>query len=402
MPTTPEDAIRAIESVPLLDCDEIERAEQPLRSLCAALERCGYRQLAYLPTAHSPWMLPREPLTLYHALRRDRIQLFRASALPSLHRRLLSDEAEALTRILFHGAAMQSTRIRAILGDELVEALREARVFVDTGSALVSMLRVVPLPSRLLLCDRPHHRHADAEPVWFGADSLTLMLHLECELTGQRFARGIDLCSGSGVQAFALAPHVDEVRGVDLNPRAVALARISAGLRPAEHVSFVCGDLAGAFDDEPYDVVASNPPFVAMPESERGGYLDGYGGPLGLDMVERILAALSSGLSEGGRAYLIFDSPVVGGRDLAKERLKEYAREQRVEILMSPLQFLLSDDFAQHQVANGIERLVVYIARITRTGRAGLEVGRMPPLRGAITAARVRRLRQRLIREAPR
>lgn len=84
--------------------------------------------------------------------------------------------------------------------------------------------------------------------------------------------RVVDVCSGSGCIALALARRITEAKvvGIELSSEAIAIARRNAA-RYAPDVAIVCGDALADFGAEGFesvDVVVSNPPYI--PESERG------------------------------------------------------------------------------------------------------------------------------------
>ncbi|SCW35291.1 50S ribosomal protein L3 N(5)-glutamine methyltransferase [Ancylobacter rudongensis] len=122
--------------------------------------------------------------------------------------------------------------------------------------------------------------------------------------------RVLDLCTGSGCLAILAAmtfPNA-QVDGVDLSPDALALAAENV----AEHelagrVRLLQGDLFGPLAGEVYDLIITNPPYVdeeamaALPaEYRHEPSLAFDGGPDGLDIVRRILAAAPDHLSPGG------------------------------------------------------------------------------------------------------
>jgi release factor glutamine methyltransferase len=109
-------------------------------------------------------------------------------------------------------------------------------------------------------------------------------------------ARVVDVGTGSGAVALALKDERPDlsVAGVDIDCEAVEVARGNA-LRLGLDVSFVCGDLLPAGS---WGAVLANLPYVAdsselPPEIARyepPGAL--YGGPDGLDVVRRLVAAV--------------------------------------------------------------------------------------------------------------
>ena len=78
--------------------------------------------------------------------------------------------------------------------------------------------------------------------------------------------RIVDLCTGSGCIALALARRLSEatIRGVDISTEALAVARRN-GVRYAPHVEFVDGDVLEDMSQilgDNLDVVVSNPPYI--------------------------------------------------------------------------------------------------------------------------------------------
>ncbi|TCK28796.1 [LSU ribosomal protein L3P]-glutamine N5-methyltransferase [Ancylobacter aquaticus] len=123
-------------------------------------------------------------------------------------------------------------------------------------------------------------------------------------------ARVLDLCTGSGCLAILAAMTFPNalVDGVDLSPDALALAAENvAEHQLAGRVRLLEGDLFGPLSGEAYDLIITNPPYVdeeamaALPaEYRHEPSLAFDGGPDGLDIVRRILAAAPAHLSPGG------------------------------------------------------------------------------------------------------
>ncbi len=128
---------------------------------------------------------------------------------------------------------------------------------------------------------------------------------------GRPAPRVVDLCTGSGAIALAVATEVPaaEVWAVELSPPALELARRNvADLDP--RVTLVAGDAASALPelDGTVDVVVSNPPYVppdAVPQDpevrDHDPDLALYGGGAdGLDVPRAVLRTAARLLRPGG------------------------------------------------------------------------------------------------------
>ncbi len=122
--------------------------------------------------------------------------------------------------------------------------------------------------------------------------------------------RVADLCTGSGAIAIALAKELPAARIVatDVSPAAVALARRNAERNGfAERIEVREGDLWGAVAGERFDLIVSNPPYIASTviptlsaEVKREPILALDGGADGLAFYDRICAAARVHLEPGG------------------------------------------------------------------------------------------------------
>jgi release factor glutamine methyltransferase len=122
--------------------------------------------------------------------------------------------------------------------------------------------------------------------------------------------RILDIGTGSGAIAIALAkelPHAN-VTATDLSEPALQIAAENADcLRQGERIRFVEGDLFEPVASERFDLIVSNPPYVArrdegsLPkELSHEPELALFGGEDGLDVIRRLVAEAGDHLSPGG------------------------------------------------------------------------------------------------------
>ena len=80
--------------------------------------------------------------------------------------------------------------------------------------------------------------------------------------------RALDLGTGCGVQSLHLARHSAEVVATDLNPRALALARLTALINGID-LDLREGSLYAPVAGERFDLITTNPPYVMSPPGRR-------------------------------------------------------------------------------------------------------------------------------------
>jgi release factor glutamine methyltransferase len=136
------------------------------------------------------------------------------------------------------------------------------------------------------------------------------------KLQGIAQPRILDLGTGSGIVAISLAlacPQA-EVCAVDLSPDALAIARNNAG-RLGAPVDFRHSDWFSALAGERFDLIVSNPPYVAegdphlalngLPFEPQMALSDGETGGNGLACIRQIVGEAAAHLQPNG--WLLFE-----------------------------------------------------------------------------------------------
>lgn len=111
-------------------------------------------------------------------------------------------------------------------------------------------------------------------------------------------ARALDLGTGCGIQSLLLARHAEQVVATDLNPRAVRVAALTAGLNGID-LDVREGSLYEPVAGEEFDLIVTNPPYVMSPPTgERLVYREGMF--TADELVRRVLVEGASHLAPGG------------------------------------------------------------------------------------------------------
>ncbi|MFI6934070.1 methyltransferase [Streptomyces sp. NPDC050287] len=131
----------------------------------------------------------------------------------------------------------------------------------------------------------------------------------------------LDLGTGSGIQALHAAQHATRVTATDLNPRALQITALTLALSGAPAADLREGSLFEPVrDDETFDLIVSNPPFVISPGA-RLTYRDGGMG--GDDLCRSLVQGAGERLNEGGFAQFLANWQHVEGEDW-QDRLRSW------------------------------------------------------------------------------
>jgi SAM-dependent methyltransferase len=119
----------------------------------------------------------------------------------------------------------------------------------------------------------------------------------------------LDVGCGAGTLALVAADRgCPGAVGVDINPRAIDIARFNARLHGLR-AEFLAGDLFAPVAGRRFDLVVSQPPFVARPPA-IGEAVFLYGGEYGDEFAVSMIARTPPMLTPTGRALILLDAPV--------------------------------------------------------------------------------------------
>lgn len=169
-------------------------------------------------------------------------------------------------------------------------------------------------------------------------DTETLVVELLDVAKPLAAPRILDLGTGSGCIAIAAAVNLPnaQITATDASDAALAVARENAERHKVlDRVRFLSGDLFGALEsNERFDIVASNPPYIAEHEKETlqndvrkyEPHEALFSGPTGLEVLFRIVDQAHDHLNVGGSLMLEIapeQAPAVVGRMEASGKYRE-------------------------------------------------------------------------------
>jgi methylase of polypeptide subunit release factors len=163
----------------------------------------------------------------------------------------------------------------------------------------------------------------------------------------------LDLGTGCGVQALHLSTHAARVTATDLSPRALRFAATTAGLAGLRW-DLREGDMTEPVRGERFDLVVSNPPFVAGPGTATHTYRDS--GRPGDVLCADLAAEAKNLLNPGGTIQFLANWLHVRGEDWAERvagwfagsGLDVWAIQREVSDPRSYVDLWLSDAAEEH------------------------------------------------------
>ncbi|HVB08786.1 MAG TPA: methyltransferase [Bacillota bacterium] len=220
----------------------------------------------------------------------------------SVRLRAAQPSATAILRWLGLGEAVPA---EALPGDalNLAGALADAGLATYGGSGTWQNAGwvAVPFGSAELLADRPRGYGGQEVRVYIGPDSLMLAASLP-QVAGLRV---LDIGAGCGVQGLLGVPDPEASVLVDIEPRAVQYCALNAELLGRDgRVRCVLGDMYAPVAGERFDLIASLPPYVPVPQGvPYSGVANG--GPDGLGILRRLVGGAAAHLRPGGRLVVL-------------------------------------------------------------------------------------------------
>lgn len=268
-----------------------------LRSLRAALERAGFSSERVAERLGTSELSSRPIDTAVHV------------------RRLAGGDAfSTLARLFLLGDETRADRVEEAAAPLRLEQLVALGLVETAGGWVTAHVRLVPHGDYYVASDRGAESGVDVpfdHVPGIQAPSVTL-----AKLAVRRnCAHALDLGTGCGIQALLLAKHADRVVATDVNPRALGFAAFNAALNGIDSIEFRLGDGFGPVDDERFDLIVANPPYVISPDSSYA-YRDS-GLPADA-LCRKLVETAPAHLTEGGFAHLLVSWAQAGNGDWAK------------------------------------------------------------------------------------
>jgi len=195
--------------------------------------------------------------------------LARNQVVPALRTTRGGSPAETLIRLFSLQVPVERTAADTALPG-LIDPLRSAGLLAESGGDVRALVDLRPYGDEdhdwWVVCDATPGLGRPLEPMdpqhvlGISEASSSLAQLVVREPVGS----ALDLGTGCGVQALHLAQHAGRVVATDVNPRALAMADLTARLNGVQ-IDVRDGSLFEPVAGERFDLIATNPPFVISP-----------------------------------------------------------------------------------------------------------------------------------------
>ena len=222
------------------------------------------------------------------------------------------------------------------------------------------------------MVDSPHiastgginHFYSSKEGMYgfVGDDGLMLLNYIIKDMNTDRYQKGLDIGTGSGLIGISLTPWFDSIIGVDIEEPAITWAQLNKKINHVDRY-FPC---IGSFYEPvqgngPFDFIVSNPSYSVYPPDFITKYqvqAHEISKDYGLEQVFKIIDGFTEHLAPNGRAVICTLAPIVNGRDYLIDKIKEKYSNCRYSFKIHyNLNHKISTEYEKYYRSCGISRL---------------------------------------------
>jgi len=226
------------------------------------------------------------------------------------------DPLATLIRLYVCGQTQPADAVAAALAPLPLAAAVEAGLVTPAGDGLRQGVDLEAYGDWWVVADVPASARPGGPAAPLPADHVLGVGGASNMLAGATVRRpvgaALDLGTGCGVQALHLSTHAKRVTATDLSVRALRFAATTAALSGVEW-ELLRGDLTEPVEGRRFDLVVSNPPFVAGPGTATHAYRDS--GRPGDAVCAELVAAAPRLLAAGGTMQFLANWLHVAGQD---------------------------------------------------------------------------------------
>ncbi|TML88941.1 MAG: methyltransferase [Actinobacteria bacterium] len=212
-----------------------------------------------------------------------------------------SDDFSTLARLFLLGDAVEAERLEKAAAPVPIEELSALGLVSAAQGRVRARVRLVPHGDYYVASDAGPESGLDVpfdHVPGIQAPSVTLAKLA----VRNRGGHALDLGTGCGIQALLAAKHVDRVVATDVNRRALGYAAFNAALNGIDTIEFRQGDGFAPVEEECFDLIVANPPYVISPDASYA-YRDS--GLPADELCRTVVQKAAAHLTEGGFAHVL-------------------------------------------------------------------------------------------------
>ncbi len=227
-----------------------------------------------------------------------------------------------LVRLFLLGSAIDESITREFLPDSFTRICLAHGLLAAEDGRMRAQVVIVPVGDFLIASDAFHVLGTDRAATFVLPASTHSANFLRLLTMRTPVESAFDLGCGCGIQALFAARHADRVVATDTSESAIRYTQFNALLNAIDNIECRVGSLFEPVQDERFDLIVSNPPFVIAP-GESFEYRDNA---LELDEFCRLLVREAPGhLNAGGHLQMLCEWVEVEGQAWS-DRVTEWVR----------------------------------------------------------------------------
>jgi methylase of polypeptide subunit release factors len=231
--------------------------------------------------------------------------------------RPVRDRLDLLARLFLIGELVEEQELKRWLPEEVLEAAAALELMARSAEKRGSWFATAALyPAYGLHIVSDRWTNPEGGPIQTAMDVVFPAItentgHFMDTLPADGCESFLDLCSGTGIGALvAASSYAQQAWSLDITESSARCAEFNRLLNCLGNVTVEQGDLYEPVAELTFDRIAANPPY--MP-SLRPAAVFAYGGELGDQVTQRVVAGLQKHLRPGGRFYCITAGPDTDG-----------------------------------------------------------------------------------------
>ena len=323
--------------------------------ICESLRTLSLNKLQIYPTPKLNGLPFGHEVRILVRFLKGQSSLLDPSAFSKVYLFFASSRKKKLFRAFILGESILKSWWSDLIGKKNLNLWLEKKLFEENPKGRLRLrFRVISIGDTILVVDPLNETFSNR--VHIGQDTINMIEFLadKKHISSRRY---LDIGTGSGAILLQLSAQMEEVIGMDINPRAAHLARLNVKLNLNhahiyEKDIFQRGKITGLFD-----IITWNMPFIFFPESDKDINVDGYGGYMGIELTLRFISELPRLLTKEGESWLQSSAPILtNGVNLLEDKLLKLAEQLHLDISIFVIGTFWKQTLREFHKSHGIDR----------------------------------------------